>query len=250
MYIFFVLTAILRRRLTYYMQVCIFYFKYQSIARKLQAAQLFLWQFKEIFMNKNSKTLILVEAAMCIALATILSYLKIYEMPFGGSITLEMLPIVFYALRRGYKWGVVTGFAHGVLQMILGFSSVLYCSTLLSQIGCILLDYVIAFSVLGLASVFAAPFKHSNRKIGYIVGAVIVGILRFICSFLSGWLLWSSYAPEGMHPAFYSLVYNGAYMFPDILILAIVIGILSLTIPKLFYVEEKENYNNDNIIRK
>lgn len=188
-------------------------------------------------MKKDSKTMILVEGAMLIALATALSYLKILEMPFGGSITLEMLPLVIMSLRRGTKWGCLTGFVHGLLQMILGFSNVLYCATLLSQIGCILLDYLLAFSALGLAALLGKPFSK-NKKVGFIVGSILAGILRFICSFLSGWILWGSYAPEGMHPAYYSLVYNGAYMVPDIIILAVVVGILAYTVPRIFMTQE------------
>ena len=188
-------------------------------------------------MSRNSKTRILVEGAMLIALATILSYLKIFEMPFGGSITLEMLPLVIMGLRRGPKWGCLTGFVHGLLQMIIGFSNVMYCATLISQIGCILLDYLLAFSVLGLAPLFASLLKN-NKKVGFIVGSVCVCILRFLCSFLSGWLLWGSYAPEGMNAAYYSLVYNGAYMLPDTIILAVVVAILAYTVPKIFWAEE------------
>jgi len=180
----------------------------------------------------NSKTRILVEGAMLIALATILSYIKIFEMPFGGSITLEMLPLVIMGLRNGSKWGFLTGFVHGLIQLIIGFSNVLYCATLISQIGCIVLDYLLAFSVLGLAPLFI-KFGGSNKKLGYIIGAVIAGLLRFACSFLSGWLLWGSYAPEGTGPIIYSLTYNGSYMIPDIIILAVVIAILAYKAPKL-----------------
>ena len=188
-------------------------------------------------MSKNSNTRILVEGAMLIALATVLSYIKIFEMPFGGSITLEMLPLVIMGLRRGPKWGLLTGFVHGLLQMIIGFSNVMYCATLLSQIGCILLDYILAFSSLGLAALFANLIKN-NKKVAYIFGSIIVCILRFICSFLSGWLLWGSYAPEGMSAPYYSLVYNGAYMLPDTIILAVVVAILAFVAPRIFWVED------------
>lgn len=183
-------------------------------------------------MQTNSKTRILVEGAMLIALATVLSYIKFWDMPFGGSITLEMLPLVIMGYRNGTKWGCFTGLVHGLLQMIIGFSNVLYCATLLSQLGCILLDYLLAFSALGLAPVFAKLY-NKNLKASLVIGAVCVGILRFICSFLSGWLLWGSYAPEGMSPVYYSLVYNGAYMLPDIIILAVVILVLASVAPKL-----------------
>lgn len=182
--------------------------------------------------NTSSNVRVLVEGAMLIAMATILSYIKFYELPQGGSITLEMLPLVVMGLRNGTKWGCFTGFVHGFLQMILGFSNVMYCSTLIAQIGCILLDYLVAFTVLGMANVFAKPFK--NRFVGVTVGAIIVGLLRFACSFLSGWLLWGSYAPEGMGAVVYSATYNGSYMIPDIIILAVVIGILYKTAPRFF----------------
>lgn len=184
-------------------------------------------------MSQSSKTRVLVEGAMLIALATVLSYLKIFEMPFGGSITLEMIPLVIMGLRNGPKWGLATGFVHGLLQMILGFSNVLYCATLIAQIGCILLDYLLAFSALGLAALFV-NVCGANKKVGYTVGAVIVGLLRFVCSFLSGWLLWGSYAPDGMSPVIYSLSYNASYMIPDIIILAVVVAIMATTVPKVF----------------
>ena len=69
--------------------------------------------------NKMNKTLILVEGAIMIALATVLSYLKVYELPQGGSITLEMIPLVVMGIRHGNKWGCFTGFVHGILQMAL-----------------------------------------------------------------------------------------------------------------------------------
>ncbi len=184
-------------------------------------------------MNTSTKTRILVEGAMLIAMATILSYLKFFELPQGGSITLEMLPLVIMGLRNGPKWGCLTGLVHGFLQMIFGFSNVMYCATLQAQIGCILLDYLIAFTVLGLAPVFAKPFGK-KRLLGITVGAAAAGFLRFVCSFLSGWLLWGSYAPEGTGAAVYSLVYNGSYMLPDILILVIIVGLLYKTAPAFF----------------
>lgn len=189
-------------------------------------------------MSKKNNLLILVEGAMLIAVATVLSYLKIFEMPFGGSITLEMLPLIIMGLRRGAKWGVLTGFVHGLIQMIIGFSNVMYCNTLLAQAGCILLDYLLAFSVLGLALIFARFLISKNKVAAYVTGSVIVCVLRFICSFLSGWLLWGSYAPEGMAAPVYSFLYNGAYMLPDTIIVAVVIAILAAKTPKLFVAEK------------
>lgn len=185
-------------------------------------------------MSTTSKTRYLVECAMAIAIAFVLSFIKIYELPFGGSISLEMLPLVLISFRNGHKWGALSAFTFSLLKLVLGFSNVLYCATLLAQIGCILLDYLLAFTALGLADLFAVLLSKKNRFIGIILGSVIAGLLQFICSFLSGWLLWGSYAWEGYSAPAYSFLYNGSYMFPNIIICTIVIVILYKVAPKLF----------------
>ncbi len=182
---------------------------------------------------KRTKTRTLVEGALMIAIAIVLSYLKLFDLPQGGSITLEMIPLVVMGLRNGPKWGCFTGFVHGLIQMIIGFNNVLYCNTLAAQIGCILLDYLLAFTVLGLASLVSKRFGE-QKLAGVVVGSVAVGLLRFACSFLSGWLLWGSYAWEGWSPALYSLAYNGSYMVPDMIILAVAAALLYKVAPKLF----------------
>ena len=184
----------------------------------------------------SSKTRVLVEGALMIAAATVLSYLKLFDLPQGGAITLEMIPLVLMALRNGTKWGCFTAFVHSIIQLIIGFSNVMYCATLGAQILCVLLDYVLAFTALGFAKVFADMFKK-NPVLGATVGAVIVGVIRFICSFLSGWILWGSYAWEGWSPEAYSFVYNISYMGPNILIMGVVIFLLRKFTPRLFSAE-------------
>lgn len=180
---------------------------------------------------QNSKTRILVEGAMMMALATVLAEIKFFSLPQGGAITLEMVPLVIMGYRNGVKWGCFTGFVHGVLQMILGFNNVLYCPDIYSQIGCILLDYVLAFACLGLAPVFAKMTE--NKMLGLGLGAAIVGFLRFACSFLSGWLIWGAYAPEGVPVWIYSLGYNGSYMLPDTIIVIVIVVLLYKIQPKI-----------------
>ncbi len=180
---------------------------------------------------RNKNLSILVEGAMMIALATVLSYIKVWESPYGGSVTLEMLPLVIIGLRRGPKWGLLVGFTHGLIQMLMGFNNVLYCDGLLAQIGCILLDYVLAFAVLGLAGVFAEKFD--NLVAGASFGAFVAAVLRYICSVLSGWLLWGSYAWEGWNPALYSIAYNAVYMVPSTIILVAVVAVLAKSNGKL-----------------
>ena len=109
-----------------------------------------------------TKTRVMVECALMIALATILGYIPLFELPQGGSITLfSTLPIMVVGWRHGLKWGVFTGFVHGLIQMMLGFKNVLYCTTIGSMVLCILLDYILAFMALGLVALFAKPFQNS-----------------------------------------------------------------------------------------
>ena len=154
----------------------------------------------------------MVECALMIALGTILANIKIYELPNGGSITLfSMVPFILVSFRHGVKWGLFTGFVNSLLQM--------------------LLDYVLAFSFLGLACVFAKPFK--NKLVGVAVGSAAVCVLRFLCSFLSGVLIWGNLS-DGLPAWIYSLTYNGSYMLPEGIMTTIAVVLLYKAAPQLF----------------
>ena len=185
-----------------------------------------------------SNTRILVEGALMIALATILSMIEILKMPFGGSVTLfSMLPLVLMSFRHGTRWGLLTAFVHSVLQLVLGFNNVGYCPTFISQVGCILLDYLLAFTALGLAWFFSKPFK--NRMAGIIAGTAIVCALRFLCSWLSGMLIWGSYQSYYDWAAnlplwLYSLIYNGNFLLPETVITVIGAALMVRGASRLF----------------
>lgn len=179
----------------------------------------------------TSKTRTMVECALMIALGTVLSNIKIYTMPNGGSITLfSMLPFILVSFRHGVKWGLFTGFVNSLLQMLLGFWAP-PTPGLLPLVGMILLDYVLAFMVLGLACVFAKPFK--NRLVGVTVGTVAVCFGRFLCSFLSGVLIWGNLS-DGLPAWTYSLGYNASYMLPETVLTAVAAVLLYKAAPKLF----------------
>lgn len=163
---------------------------------------------------KQLSTKMLVEAGIMIALAQILSYVKIFEAPYGGSVTAgSMVPILFFAIRWGVGPGILAGTVYGALQFILGPK---YSFHILS----IVLDYLAAFGLLGLAGLFPRNLKG-------VYGGTFLGILgRFISSVLSGVIIWASYAPEGTNPWVYSIVYNGAYLLPELLISFILVSIL------------------------
>lgn len=189
-----------------------------------------------------SRTRTLVECAMMIAVSTVLSMIKVFEMPFGGSITLfSMLPIVLISYRHGWRWGLMTGFVHSLLQMLLGFYAP-PAGTIPAFIGVVLLDYVLAFTVLGSASLFAKPFKK-HRLVGVVVGAAVVCFLRFLCSWVSGAWLWGSYQEYyewaiGLNVWLYSLIYNANYMLPELILTSIGAALLYKAAPKLFRAQE------------
>ena len=178
-----------------------------------------------------SKTRILVECALMIAIGTVLSNIKIFTMPNGGSVTLlSMLPFVLVSFRHGVKWGLFTGLVNGCLQMLLGFWAP-PTPTFIYFLGEVLLDYLVAFMALGMAELFARPFK--NRMDGVAVGTAVAGFLRFMCSFLSGVLVWGNLS-DGLSAWTYSLVYNASYMLPETLITVVGAVLLIRVAPQIF----------------
>ncbi len=163
-------------------------------------------------MNKMS-TRVLVEAGVFIALAQILSFIK-YEMPYGGSVTLgSMVPIIIFAIRWGTKRGILVGLVHGFLQFALGTHFSYH------PLG-IFLDYIFAFGCLGLAGIF-------KKNLFFILLSTALAMLgRFAFHFLSGIILWYTYAPKGMNIYLYSLIYNGQYMMPELIITSVIISAL------------------------
>ena len=168
---------------------------------------------------KNTKTRMLVEGAIMVALATVLSFLKIWQFPWGGSITvLSMLPIVVFALRYGAVKGLAVSFVYSVIQLgqgILVEGLLGWGLTPIALIACMFLDYIGAFSVLCLAGIFG------NKKMPSIIcGTVLVMLLRFTLHYFSGVLIFHSFGElwEGFstdNTWLYSLLYNGAYMLPE-----------------------------------
>ena len=103
--------------------------------------------------------------------------------------------------------------------------------TFLYFLGEVLLDYLVAFMALGAAEFFAHPFK--NRMVGVAVGTFMAGFLRFMCSFLSGVLVWGN-LNEGLSAWTYSLVYNGSYMLPETLLTMVAAVLLCRAAPQIF----------------
>ncbi len=169
---------------------------------------------------QNKKTLALVESAVMIAIATVLSIIKIAELPYGGSITLaSMLPIVIIAYRRGTGWGVASALVYSVIQQLLGLKNLTYFTTWQSIVAVILLDYIVAFTVVGLAGIFRKPVK--NQAVALTLGGVFVSVLRYACHVVSGATVWAGLSIPTQAAISYSFVYNATYMIPECIILAI-----------------------------
>lgn len=151
--------------------------------------------------------------ALCIALATVLSMIRLYRFPFGGSVTLlSMLIIVLPAWFYGFKTGTLSGLLYGMLQFVLGPTVV--------SIPQVILDYVLAFSVMGVAGLV------NNHKNSLVKGYSLAVIARWIIATLAGlaWVAAGSTAWEGWSPIPYSMVYNGAYIFTEAILTVVVIS--------------------------
>ena len=186
--------------------------------------------------DRKTNVYALVESALMIALGTILSMIKIYTMPWGGSVTLlSMLPFIMLSFRRGIKWGLLTGFANALLQMLLGFYAP-PAGTIPAFIGVIMLDYLLAFTLLGIAGAFSKVTRHFPLNVA--IGTALVCIIRFLCSFLSGALLWGSYQSyyewaDGLSVWLYSFIYNGTYMLPETVLTTVCAVLIAVFYPKL-----------------
>ena len=166
----------------------------------------------------------LAECAILIALSTVLSFIKIWQMPLGGAVTfVSMLPVCVISVRHGLKWGLGSSLVYALIQLTFGITVDGVLGWGLSPvmlIGCMLFDYVIAFSVLGLAGIF-----RQKGEAGIYAGMSLAFFLRFVSHTLSGvviftnldqWEILGKFFSE--RPLLYSVCYNGLFMLPELLI--------------------------------
>ena len=156
-------------------------------------------------------------AAVCIAMSFALSYIKMWEMPQGGSITLaSLLPLMIFSYMFGVKKGVFAGMIYGILQAIQ--------DPWLIHPAQFLLDYPVAFAAIGLAGMFRSVKAFETKpQIAFALGGVVASLLRFLCHILSGVFAFSEYAGD-QNPWIYSMGYN-SFVFIDIAIV-IVVGVI------------------------
>ncbi len=191
----------------------------------------------------------LVEGGLMVALATVLSYLKLWDAPYGGSVTLlSMVPIILYSLRWGVKPGLVAGLAHALIQLIQGMGDVMYVPTAGGIAAAIILDYLLPFTLLGLGGLFRSVKFTKNSAVNLILaavlGALLVTLIRYGCHLLSGVYIWYEldkvwYADEPDHLVFqvgawaFSAIYNGGYMVPEIISTTVATPILATALKRV-----------------
>lgn len=157
--------------------------------------------------KRRWSTRMIANAALCIALSFILSCIRLYRLPQGGSITLaSMLPIFLFAYAYGVGPGLAAGLAYGVFQFIQG-------GYVLSPVQ-VILEYPLAFALLGLAGI-----AHGSDSKAKMLGGMLLGAFgRFFCAFLAGVVFWGKPEDYAGSVLLYSFIYNGAYMLPDTII--------------------------------
>lgn len=150
-------------------------------------------------------------SSVAIALASVLSMVKIFHMPMGGSITLfSMLFITLIGYWYGLRAGLMTAFAYGCIQLILG-------AYIIHPVQ-LLIDYCFSFAALGLSGFF------KGKKYGMLAGYLLGVTGRFVFSFISGMVFFGSAASEySMSIPVYSAVYNGAYLYGEALLTVVIL---------------------------
>jgi thiamine transporter len=175
--------------------------------------------------KKERPLLIMSEIAIMAALAFILDLMTLLRFwPQGGNVSLAMVPLLLIAFRRGWKVGVVTGFIFGLLNMTVNPYIVNWLQGIL--------DYPVAFAVVGLAGIF----KVLNKQVVMIIAGTVLGIgLRLLCHFTAGIVWFGEFAPEGTPVAIYSLTYNASYLVFSFIVCLIVLLLLHGGSKRLFH---------------
>ena len=172
-------------------------------------------------MKSTLRTKKLVECALMVAVGTVLSLFSVVQMPYGGSVTpAAMLPVILIAYRHGIGWGLGSGAVFAAVQQLLGLNNLSYFTTWQSVVAVILLDYLVAFGVMGLGGVFRRTTKRQENALA--LGALLVTVLRYLCHVVSGATVWAGLSIPTEAALLYSVGYNATYMIPEgiVLILA------------------------------
>ena len=178
------------------------------------------------------KTSKLTLAAILVALSVVLSCIKIFEAPFDGAVTLgSMLPVMLLSLALGWKWGLAGSAVFAVFQLAMSliggkvFAWSMHWSTI---VICVLFDYLVPFTLLGLVGLLRNVRIGRFRHFGAYLGITLTCVVRFGCHYVTGVAIWGQHGLDyGIANKFlYSLLYNGAYMLPELVITLILAALL------------------------
>lgn len=161
----------------------------------------------------------LTESALLLAIAAVLSVIKLVDMPYGGSVTAcSMLPLLIIAYRHGTRHGLFTAFTYSLIQLLLGLDNFSYATSFGAVIAIAVLDYLLAFLALGLGGIFRKKLPQ-GAALG--AAAIFTGLLRYLCHVMAGCTVWAGLSVPTAEAFIYSLSYNATYMIPEIIILAL-----------------------------
>lgn len=166
-----------------------------------------------------------------ISLCTVLSFISVLKLPFGGKITLgQSVPIILFSYKRGAKYAIRAGMLYGVFKAL--FSVHIFpASSFLSFVLIIILDYVLPYMFMGMSSLFVPFFK--SRRLNILISCFLSHMFKLFCSVVSGVLCWKSYVPSNLNIWLYSFLYNSSYAVPETIVSLVIIFLI------LNYLSEK-----------
>ena len=165
------------------------------------------WEESFIMVSRHSKIAAMIECSLCVALSFVMSRINLFTMPQGGSVDFELVPLILFTYRRGWKWGINAGILTGLMRIILG--SYFYTPVQ------VILDYPLAYSFVGLVDLH--PFW---------LGLVAAWAGMTASSIVSGAIFFAEYAPAGQNPWVYSFFYNAPVLGAKYLVSGIAAFIL------------------------
>ena len=175
-------------------------------------------------MRKNN-VLRLTESAVMIAFATVLSVIKLIDMPYGGSVTLcSMIPLTIIAYRYGFIWGAFSSVVYSLVQLLLGTDNLSYATSATAVVLIIVFDYVLAFTGYSFAGLFSTKISQTSAMS---IGVVLSGIFRYLCHTVVGYAVWRDISLPTTEAWIYSFSYNAVYMIPEIISTVIAVICLS-----------------------
>lgn len=200
--------------------------------------------------NSASRIQMITESAIMVALAFVLSMVKLIDLPYSGSVTpASALPLIIIAYRYGVGWGCLTGLVYSFTQMITT-SSFGWVSGFVSVAAVVVLDFLLAFTSVGFSGAFR---RGKNQPAALMGGAVLYGAIRYICHVIAGATVWAGIAIPTGTALVYSLSYNLTYMLPETIITAaaayLIGSVLDFRTPALVRVEQETVSNGSGILK-